>query len=140
MAFWWTHCSDNRLHGQKFWFQRVAMGSKRTFFVRPARCQKKCSVKNQDVGVGTVPQPHDTRSALKGETNATTVQPQLYSHNVFYIFYWWIRLPVRATRSWSFLCLELTGTCLAQLRAVILRRDFRKQNFLNIYQAAIKLD
>lgn len=66
--------------------------------------------------------------------------PQLYSHNVFYIFYWWIRLPVRATRSWSFLCLELTGTCLAQLRAVILRRDFSNPNFLNIYQAAIKLD
>lgn len=73
-------CSDNRLHGQKFWFQRVAMGSKRTFFVRPARCQKKCSVKNQDVGGATGPQPHDTRSALKGETNATTVQPQRVLH------------------------------------------------------------
>ena len=56
------------------------MGSKRIFFVRPARCQKKCSVKNQDVERATEPQPHDTRSALKAETNATTVEPQRVLH------------------------------------------------------------
>ena len=56
------------------------MGSERIFFVRPARCQKKCSVKNQDVERATGPQPHDTRSAVKAETNATTVEPQRVLH------------------------------------------------------------
>ena len=56
------------------------MGSKRTFFVRPAKYQKKCSVKNQDVERATGPQPHDTRTALKADTNATTVEPQRVLH------------------------------------------------------------
>lgn len=35
---------------------------------------------DKDVGTATGPQPHDTRSALKAETNATTVQPQRVLH------------------------------------------------------------